>query len=70
MLHGKEQEEQLTSWKNNIPFVFCSYYSKLDKSALEKSKKIPPPRKPGALFVILYLALTLKYSTPAFNCFL
>jgi hypothetical protein len=55
--------------KNNIPFVFCSYYSKLDKSALEKSKKIPPPRKPGALFVILYLALTLKYSTPALIAF-
>lgn len=45
-----------------IPFGFLAYFSKNDKSNKKKNKK---PRVPGALFVLMFIILSLKYHTPA-----
>ena len=45
-----------------IPFGFLAYFSKNDKSDTNVNKK---PRVPGALFVLLFNLLSLKYHTPA-----
>ncbi len=45
-----------------IPFGFLAYFSKNDKSDTNVNKK---PRIPGALFVLLFNLLSLKYHTPA-----
>lgn len=45
-----------------IPFGFLAYFSKNDKSNKKTNKK---PRTPGALFVLMFNMLSLKYHTPA-----
>lgn len=47
--------------KSGIPFAFLSCFTKLDKSARDRT----PPRKASDLFVALYIALSLQYSVPA-----
>lgn len=48
--------------EKGIPFGFLAYFSKNDKSDTNVNKK---PRVPGALFVLMFNILSLKYSTPA-----
>ena len=48
--------------ERGIPFAFLAYFSKNDKSDKNVNKK---PRKPSELFVLSFIALSLKYSTPA-----
>lgn len=45
-----------------IPFAFLAYGSKIDQSDANPGKK---PRTPSGIFVLLYLMLSMKYSTPA-----
>ena len=46
----------------SIPFAFLGYFSKNDKSDKNENKK---PRISGALFVLMFNMLSLKYHTPA-----
>ncbi|WP_156300124.1 hypothetical protein [Streptobacillus canis] len=48
--------------ERKIPFAFIAFFSKNDKSDKNINKK---PRIPGSLFVLLFVILSLKYSTPA-----
>ena len=48
--------------EKGIPFGFLAYFSKNDKSDHNVNKK---PRKPSALFVLMFCMLSLKYGTPA-----
>ncbi len=48
--------------EGGIPFGFLAYFSKNDKSDKNANKK---PRVPGALFVLMFNMLSLKYNTPA-----
>lgn len=48
--------------EKNIPFAFLGYASKLDQSQAGPGVK---PRRPSNIFVLFYLLLSLKYSTPA-----
>lgn len=48
--------------ESGIPFGFLAYFSKNDKSDKNVNKK---PRVPGALFVLMFNMLSLKYHTPA-----
>ncbi len=48
--------------EGGIPFGFLAYFSKNDKSDKNINKK---PRIPSALFVLMFIMLSLKYHTPA-----
>lgn len=48
--------------ESGVPFGFLAYFSKNDKSNKKANKK---PRVPGALFVLMFNMLSLKYHTPA-----
>ena len=47
---------------DGIPFAYLAYSSKIDQSDPNSAKK---PRTPSALFVLDFIALSMKYGTPA-----
>ena len=47
---------------DGIPFAYLAYSSKIDQSDPNSGKK---PRTPGAIFVLDFIALSMKYGTPA-----
>lgn len=47
---------------DKIPFAYLAFSSKIDQSDPNNAKK---PRTPSALFVLDFIALSMKYGTPA-----
>lgn len=46
--------------ERGIPFAFLAYYSKIDQSSKQSSLRVP-----SYLFNLMFIAISLKYSTPA-----